>query len=141
MNSSGYIVVRFFVNLIAALYGLIGFFSIIPFLLFSFLFSTGFVDSSQDFRQLYLILILGGTSSFGISIIFLVYRFNDLGRKLMIVFSLAILSLLLSFLWQGRIVFKVLTHGNTIALSIIILILIGVISFLFHPKVKQFFRC
>jgi hypothetical protein len=59
----------------------------------------------------------------------------------MIVYSLAILSLLLGSLWQGRIVFKPLTQGNTLALEIISLILIGVIGFLFHPKVKQFFRC
>lgn len=132
--------VNFFVNLLAAFYGLIGFFSIIPFLLLSFFFFS-IAGPSQVGRQVYLVLllILGGTSSLGISIIYLVHRFNDLGRKLMIAYSIAVLSLLLSLIWRGRIGSRVLTPGNTLALGIIILIFFGVTCFLFHPKVKQFF--
>lgn len=131
--------INFFINFMAAFYGLIGVFSLIPFLLFSFFLSFSLVESSQVNEQIYLILVLGGISSLGISIIFLVYRLNDLGRKLMIVFSVAILSLLLGLIWRGKIGSRVLTHYNTIGLEVFILVFGGVTLFLFHPKVRQFF--
>ncbi|MFI5303733.1 MAG: hypothetical protein ACHQYP_02950 [Nitrospiria bacterium] len=139
LSSDGNVLVNFFVNLLAAFYGLIGIFSIIPFLLLSFIFFL--VEPSHVGRQVYLVLllILGGTSFLGISIIYLVHRFNDLGRKIMIAYSLGILFLLLALIWRGGIGSRVLTSGNTIALGIIIFIFCGVTYFLFHPKVKQFF--
>ena len=133
--------VSFFVNLLAAFYGLIGFFSMIPFFLLTFFFFFSPVDRSPSGRQVYLalILILGGTSILGISIIYLVHRFNDLGRKLMISFSIVILFLLMGLLWRGGIGPRTFTSGINMALGIAALIFTGITCYLFHPKVRQFF--
>lgn len=141
MNSKSNSWVSFFVNSVAAFYGLIGFFSIIPFLLFSFLFSLSFVEPSEIGRQAYLVLILvlGGIASLGILIIHFVYKFNDLGRKLMVADSIAVICLFLVLIWRGKIGSRVLTSGNILALSLLISLFFAVTCFLFHSKVKQFF--
>ncbi|MHB8482812.1 MAG: hypothetical protein ACYDBV_08795 [Nitrospiria bacterium] len=132
--------VKFFVNFLAAIYGLIGFFSIIPFLIL-FLLGPGKIELSQNSGQLYVALLisLGGTSVAGISIIYCISRFNDLGRKIMIAYSISILFLLLGLIWKGRIGSKVLTLNHDIVLGGGILVTSITIYFLFHPKVKQFF--
>jgi hypothetical protein len=132
-------VVNFFVNFLAAFYGLIGVFSIIPFLLFSYFLTMSPPDSSQFGEQVYLILILGAISSMGTSIIFLVYRYHDLGRKLMILFSMAIFSMLLGLIWRKRIGTIILSTGMTISLELLSLVFLGVTILLFQSKVKRFF--
>lgn len=135
-------VINFFINLLAAFYGLIGFFSIIPFLLVMFLFGFSFIEPSQIQREAYIFLLLGlgWTSSAGVLIIFLVHRFHDLGRKLMIADSIFFLFLLLFLVWRGRIGERVLTQGNNIALGIIISLFTGAVLFLFHVRARKFFN-
>ncbi len=133
--------VKFFVNLLAAFYGLIGFFSIIPFLIL-FLLGPGVSElSKNNGGQLYIALLfsLGGTSIAGISIVYLVSRFNDLGRQIMIAYSISILFLLLSLIWKGKIGLKILTLNNDFILAGGILVIFVSIFFLFHPRVKEFF--
>ncbi|MBI1821137.1 MAG: hypothetical protein HY036_06900 [Nitrospirae bacterium] len=133
--------VKFFVNFLAAIYGLIGFFSIIPFLIL-FLLGPGVNELSQNNGgQLYIALLfsLGGTSMAGISIVYLVSRFNDLGRKIMIGYSFFILILLLRLIWRGRMGSKILTLNNDFVLAGGILVIFTTIFFLFHPRVKEFF--
>jgi hypothetical protein len=132
-------VVNFFVNFLAAFYGLIGVFSIIPFLLFSYFLTMSPPDSSQFGEQVVLILILGAISSIGTSIIFLVYRYHDLGRKLMILFSMSIFSILLGLIWRKRIGTIILSTGMTIFLELLGLVFLGVTLLLFQSRVKRFF--
>lgn len=131
--------VNFFVNFLAAFYGLIGVFSIIPFLLFSYFLTMSPPDSSQFGEQVVLILILGAISSIGTSIIFLVYRYHDLGRKLMILFSMSIFSILLGLIWRKRIGTIILSTGMTIFLELLGLVFLGVTLLLFQSRVKRFF--
>ena len=132
--------VKFFINFLAAAYGLIGFFSIIPFLIV-FLLGPSLSQVSENDMPVYagLLVLLGGSSLAGILIVYWVNQLSDLGRKVMIGYNLSLFSLLLGTLWRGRVGSKILTVNNDIALGVGLLIIFGTICFLFHPKVKQFF--
>ena len=133
--------VQFFVNLLAAIYGLIGFFSIIPFLMLFFFFAFGISDySGPDAPQgLILMTVLGLTSFLGIAIVFLVHRRNDLGRKLMIAYTLGIVSALCGILWRGKIGSHILTTAAIVGFSATIGLLLFVTGLLCFRRTKQFF--
>jgi uncharacterized membrane protein YhaH (DUF805 family) len=128
--------------LLAACYGLIGIFSIIPFLLFLALFGFSIGDRSGDSRldEVILILILGWISALGVAIIYWVYRLHDRGRRLMIVDGLSWIALLSGILWRGRIGSRFLTPANR-AVLMILLALLGVATlFLFHGGARKVFE-